>query len=73
MIDLDTEFHEIICKASGAEEYTDQQILREHILNFGWLVHIPEIAKKARDGHFEIFNVVKAKDPKMLTRRYSHT
>lgn len=75
MIDLDTEFHEIICKASRSRRiYQISQILREHMLKLRMAcLHIPEIAKKARDGHFEIFNAVKAKDPKMLDEAvFSH-
>jgi DNA-binding GntR family transcriptional regulator len=53
MIDLDTEFHEIICKASRSKRiYQISQMLREHMLKFRMAcLHLPEIAKKARDGH----------------------
>ncbi len=64
MIDLDTEFHEVICKASRSRRlYQISQILREHMLKFRMTcLHIPEIAKKARDGHFEILAAIKSKN-----------
>lgn len=66
MIDLDTEFHEIICKASRSKRlYQISQMLREHMLKFRIAcLHLPEIAKRARDGHFEILKAIKSKDPR---------
>ena len=68
MIHLDTEFHEIICKASRSKRiYQMSQMLREHMLKFRMAcLHLPEIAKKARDGHSEIFRAIKSKDPERL-------
>lgn len=68
MIDLDTEFHEIICKASRSKRiYQISQMLREHMLKFRMAcLHLPEIAKKSRDGHWEIFRAIKLEDPKRL-------
>lgn len=68
MIDLDTEFHEIICKASRSKRlYQIAQMLREHMLRFRKsCLHIPEIAKKARAGHQEIYRAIKLRDPKKL-------
>jgi DNA-binding GntR family transcriptional regulator len=65
MIDLDTEFHEIICKASRSKRlYQISQILRDHMLKFRIsCLHILEIAERARDGHFEILKAIKSKDP----------
>lgn len=64
MIDLDTEFHEIICKASRSKRlYQISQILREHMLKFRIAcLHIPKIAQRARDGHLEILKAIKSKD-----------
>lgn len=64
MIGLDTEFHEIICKASRSKRLCQiSQILREHMLKFRMAcLHIPEIAKRARDGHFEIFKAIQSKN-----------
>ncbi len=66
MIDLDTEFHEIICKASRSKRlYQISQMLREHMLKFRIAcLHLPEIAKRSRDGHFEILKALKSKDPR---------
>lgn len=66
MIDLDTEFHEIICKASRSKRlYQISQMLREHMLKFRIAcLHLPEIAKRAQDGHFEILKAIKSKDPR---------
>ena len=66
MIDLDTEFHEIICKASRSKGlYQISQMLREQMLKFRiGCLHLPEIAKRARDGHAEILKAIKLKDPK---------
>ncbi len=66
MIDLDTEFHEIICRASRSKRlYQISQMLREHMLRFRIAcLHIPEIAKRSRDGHFEILKAIKSKDPR---------
>lgn len=66
MIDLDTEFHEIICKASRSKRlYQISQMLREHMLKFRIAcLHLPEIAKRSRDGHFEILKAIKSKNPR---------
>lgn len=68
MIHLDTEFHEIICRASRSKRiYQISQMLREHMLKFRMgCLHLPEIAKKARDGHSRIFRAIKSKDPERL-------
>jgi DNA-binding GntR family transcriptional regulator len=73
MIGLDTEFHDIICKASRSKRlYQIAQMLREHMLRFRQsCLHLPEIAKKARDGHHEILTAIKLKDPKKLNRAMS--
>ncbi len=68
MIELDTEFHEIICKASRSKRlYQISQMLREHMLKFRIAcLHIPEIAERARDGHLEILKAIKSKDPQRI-------
>jgi DNA-binding GntR family transcriptional regulator len=73
MIDLDTEFHDIICRASGSKRlYQIAQMLREHMLRFrNSCLHLPQIATKARDDHREIFTAIKLKDPKKLNRAMS--
>lgn len=68
MVDLDTEFHEIISKASRSKRlYQISQILRDHMLRFRIAcLDIREIAKIARDGHFRIFQAIKSKDIQKL-------
>ena len=68
MIDLDTEFHEIICRASRSKRlYQIAQTLREHMLKYRKAcLHLPEIACKARDDHREILAAFRAKDPGRL-------
>jgi DNA-binding GntR family transcriptional regulator len=68
MIGLDTEFHEIICKASRSKRlYQVSQNLREHMLRFRMAcLHYVEIAKRARNGHYKIFQAMKSKDSKRL-------
>jgi len=70
MIDLDTEFHDIISKASRSQRlYQISQMLREHMLRFRMAcLHFPEVAKKSRDGHVEILNCIKSKNPKSLEK-----
>ncbi len=70
MVDLDTEFHEIICRASRSKRlYQIAQLLREHMLKFRKsCLHVPEIAQRARDGHYEIFKAIQSKDSKKLNR-----
>jgi DNA-binding GntR family transcriptional regulator len=73
MIDLDTEFHDIICMASRSKRlYQIAQMLREHMLRFRKAcLHLPEIAGQARDDHHEIFTAIKLKDPARLDRAMS--
>ena len=68
MVDLDTEFHEIICRASRSKRlYQMSQILRDHMLRFRIAcLHIYEVAKIARDGHFRILQAIKSKDIQKL-------
>jgi len=70
MIDLDSEFHEMICKASRSKRlYQIAQMLREHMLKFRKAcLHVPEIAARARDDHYEIFKALRAKDRARLNR-----
>ena len=68
MIDLDTEFHEIICKASRSRRlYQMSQILREHMLRLRMsLLHLFDVSKRARDGHFRIYQAIKSKNSKKV-------
>jgi GntR family transcriptional regulator, rspAB operon transcriptional repressor len=70
MIGLDSEFHEMICKASRSKRlYQIAQMLREHMLKFRIsCLHIPEIAERARDDHYEIFKALQVKDRAKLNQ-----
>jgi len=64
MIELDTEFHQIIYKASGSRNlYRISQYLSDHTLKFRIAcIHLPEIAGRAREGHYRIYQALKSKD-----------
>jgi DNA-binding GntR family transcriptional regulator len=64
MMDLDTEFHDIIYRATRSKSlYKISQTLSDHTLRFRLAcIHIPKIAERARQGHLKIFNALKAKD-----------
>ena len=57
MMDLDTEFHQIIYKACRSKSlYQICQSLSDHTLKYRLAcIHIPEIAQRARDGHKKIY------------------
>ena len=64
VVDLDTEFHEIICKASKSERIEEiSQTLRDHMLRFRITgLRIPEIARRSNEGHRRIVDSIKNKD-----------
>jgi len=66
MMDLDAEFHQIIYKAARSKTlFRISQMLSDHTLKFRMAcIHIPEIARRAREGHLEIFRALQAKDAK---------
>ena len=68
MIDLDIEFHHIIYKATRSKSlYQISKNISDHTLKFRLAcIHIPEIAKRARDDHRSIYNAFKSKDPKKV-------
>ena len=57
MMDLDAEFHQIIYKACRSKTlYKICQSLSDHTLKYRLAcIHIPEIARRARDGHYNIY------------------
>jgi DNA-binding GntR family transcriptional regulator len=67
-VSLDMEFHEIICRACRSKRlYQISQLLREHMHKFRIAsLHLPEIAKRAHEGHIDIFRALKSKDRKRL-------
>lgn len=64
MTDLDIEFHGIIYKATRSKAlYHICQTLSDHTLKYRIaLIHIPEIARKTRDGHRQIFKAIRSGD-----------
>lgn len=68
MIDLDTEFHNIIYKAARSKYlYRICQNLSDHTLKFRIAaIHIPEIAKRASEDHSKIYKALKSKDPQKV-------
>ena len=64
LTELDVAFHNIIYKASRSKTMVHIcQSLSDHSLKYRIsLIHIPEFARKTRDGHYEIFNAFVAKD-----------
>ncbi len=65
MADLDMAFHGIIYKATRSKTmYQICQTLSDHTLKYRIaLIHLPEIARKTRDGHNKIFEAILSKEP----------
>ncbi len=70
MVELDMEFHEIICRASRSKRlHQIAQMLREHMMKFRkTCLHINEIAEAAGADHREILEAFQAKDAARLDR-----
>ena len=64
LTELDVAFHNIIYKATRSRTMVHIcQSLSDHSLKYRIsLIHIPEFARKTRDGHYEIFRAFVAKD-----------
>jgi DNA-binding GntR family transcriptional regulator len=65
MMDLDNEFHQIIYKAARSKTlYKISQTLSDHTFKFRLAcIHVPDIARRAKEGHLEIYKALRAKDP----------
>lgn len=65
MMTLDNEFHQIIYKAARSKTlYKISQTLSDHTFKFRQAcIHIPDIAKRAKEGHFEIYKALQSQDP----------
>ncbi len=70
LTELDVAFHNIIYKATRSKTmYHICQSLSDHSLKYRIsLIHIPEFARKTRDGHYEIFRAFGSKDFPRLER-----
>ena len=68
MIDLDTEFHDIIYKATRSKYlYRICMTLSDYTLKFRQsVIIIPEVAKRAENDHLVIYNAFKSRDSKKI-------
>jgi DNA-binding GntR family transcriptional regulator len=68
VIKLDSEFHEIICRASKSQRIEEiSQSLRDHMLKFRIkALCVPSIAHRSNEGHRKILHALKARDPKKI-------
>lgn len=64
MIDLDKEFHYVLYRASRSKKlYQICKTLSDHTLKFRIArIHIPEIAQRAREGHYGICQAIRSGD-----------
>jgi DNA-binding GntR family transcriptional regulator len=64
VVDLDTEFHDIICQASGSPRLNVMsQTLRDHMLRFRMKgLCDADVAERSNQGHRMIVDAIKNKD-----------
>jgi len=65
MAELDMAFHGLIYKATRSKTlYQICQTLSDHTLKYRIaLIHLPEIARKTRDGHYKIYDAILSREP----------
>ncbi len=68
MIDLDQEFHLTICRAARSKKmYSVSQSLSDQTLKFRIAcIHVPDVARRAAEGHRSIVAAMRAKDPALI-------
>ncbi|MGD0917827.1 MAG: GntR family transcriptional regulator [Thermodesulfobacteriota bacterium] len=68
VVKLDTEFHDILCKASKSERIKElSQSLRDQMLKFRMKgLCLPEFARRSNEGHQRILKAVKSKKKKRI-------
>lgn len=68
VVELDTEFHDIICKASKSQRIEEiSQTLRDHMLRFRMVgLGMAEIAERSNAGHRRIVDAIKSKNMKKI-------
>lgn len=68
MITLDIEFHNIIYRASRSKRlYQICKTLSDHTLKFRIAcIHVPEVARRARENHAAIAEAIKGRDPEAV-------
>lgn len=64
IVELDTEFHDILCQASKSQRIKEiSHSLRDHMLKFRIkALCIPEVAERSNEGHRRILQAVKRKN-----------
>jgi len=70
MMTLDNEFHQIIYKAARSKTlYKISQTLSDHTYKFRLAcIHVPDIARRAKEGHLEIYKAIRSKDSQKTQR-----
>jgi GntR family transcriptional regulator, rspAB operon transcriptional repressor len=68
VVGLDTEFHDIICKASKSRWIEEiSQTLRDHMLRFRMMgLGMAEIAQRSNEGHRRIVDAMKSRNVKKI-------
>jgi DNA-binding GntR family transcriptional regulator len=68
MIDLDREFHLIICQAAKSKKmYYISQLLSDQTLKFRIAcIHVPDVARRAGTGHRSIVEAIRVKDAALV-------
>ncbi len=64
VVELDTEFHDILCRASKSQRVMEiSQSLRDHMLKFRIkALCVPEVAYRSNEGHRRILDALKNKN-----------
>jgi len=64
IVELDTRFHELICKASRSKRIEEiSQTLRDHMLRFRMeALCEPEVARRSNEGHRRILRAIGERD-----------
>ncbi len=70
MIELDMQFHHILCQAAKSRTmYRLSRILNDRTLKFRIAcIHFADVAQRARDGHWAVFDALRSKDPDAIDR-----
>ena len=70
MMDLDAGFHQIIYRAARSKTlYKISQTLSDHTLRFRLAcIHVPALARRAKQGHMKIFKAIQARDSTMAEK-----
>jgi len=74
LVELNTEFHEIICKASRSSRMLEiSQNLRDHMLRYRMMsLGMAEIARRALEGHCRILEAIIGRDMEAIESAVHH-